>query len=46
MLHDLSEVDFGFVRFRRDCLEGYQGDEYGYLVIISGIHDLGIGNTM
>ena len=46
MFHDLSEVDLGFGHFRRDCLEGFQGDAYGYLVIISGVRDLGSSNTI
>ena len=30
MFHDLSEVNLGFGHFRRDCLEGSQGDAAGY----------------
>ena len=46
MFHDLYEVDLGFGHFRCDWLEGFQGDAAGYWEIISGIHDLVIGNAM
>ena len=30
MFHDFSEVDLGFVHFRRDLLEGFHGDAACY----------------
>ena len=46
MFHDLSEVNLGFGHFRREYLEVFQGDTAGYWVIISGFHDLVVGNAM
>ena len=46
MFHDLSEVDLGFEHLRCDCLEIFQGDAAGYWLIIRGIRNQVIGNTM
>ena len=44
--HDLSGLHLGFGHFRNDCLEVFQGDAAGYWVIISGVHNLVVGNAM
>ena len=46
IFHDLSEVNLVFSPFRRDCLEGFQGDAAGCWVIINGVCYLGVGNAM
>ena len=46
MFHDMSEINLCFSHFRRNWLEGFQGDAAGYWFIISGVHNLGVGNDV